>query len=237
MSEHTVRELGPGQWHHQRFGWLESVRRAAGLSDSAKVVAHVLALDFANSISAECTPSHAAIGHVTGKSRSSVKRAVGELVKGGWIAVAEARGRGRSSGFVFLTRARIVALKGVKSDPLKGSKSEPGAASEKGPDLTRGGVKYDPPLYNSLNHRKNHRAGGLPQQGENPPVSRPPKLSTNATVIREAEDAVERLREGRADALADLKPWVLDHVRAAGLLTDAERQAAGLGHAEKGDER
>lgn len=55
-----------------------------------------------------------------------------------------------------------------------------------------------------------------------------PKLSTNPAVDREARQAVERLRDGRPDALVDLKPWVLAHIIAAGLLTEQELLAAGI---------
>ncbi|MCA0846134.1 hypothetical protein [Salipiger thiooxidans] len=40
--------IGPDEWQHQRFGWLESVRRDPDLSAQAQVLAHVFVLDFAN---------------------------------------------------------------------------------------------------------------------------------------------------------------------------------------------
>ncbi|MGR3376043.1 helix-turn-helix domain-containing protein [Salipiger abyssi] len=215
-----TRMLGPDEWAHQRFGWLEAVRRDADLSAQAQVVAHVLALDFANKHSVQCDPSLRQIEELTGRSRSTIKRAVAELVEAGWLTRIAGRGRGKTSGYGFLTRGRVLHLKGVKSDPRKGSGADPfsgsRSGSEKGSDLTRKGVKSDP-AYNIAKPCKNHGAGARASE----PVQ-------NAVLHRDAERAVERFRDGHADALTDLKPWVISHILAADLLTPEERRAAGL---------
>jgi hypothetical protein len=51
----------------------------------------------------------------------------------------------------------------------------------------------------------------------------------NPMVAKSAERAVADWRRGRTEAFADLQPWVLAHIVSANLLTDQERQAAGLG--------
>ena len=55
-----------------------------------------------------------------------------------------------------------------------------------------------------------------------------PMPSENPMVIRDAERAVARFRDGHADAISDLKPWILDHILAANLLTPEERDGLGL---------
>lgn len=52
--------------------------------------------------------------------------------------------------------------------------------------------------------------------------------SKNPLVVAEAERAIRGFREGRQDALRELKPWVQDHIRNADLLTPEERQRSGL---------
>lgn len=62
------------------------------------------------------------------------------------------------------------------------------------------------------------------------------RRSINPMVIAEAERAVASWRDGRTDVFDDLQPWVLGHVLAAGLLTEAERQNLGVGPgSEKGE--
>tara|TARA_R110002126_G_scaffold216367_2_gene362422 strand:- start:792 stop:965 length:174 start_codon:yes stop_codon:yes gene_type:complete len=55
-----------------------------------------------------------------------------------------------------------------------------------------------------------------------------PERSQNPLVAADAERAVERFRQGRDDALAEVKPWVRNHILAANLLTPDERRRAGM---------
>ncbi|MEC7763371.1 MAG: helix-turn-helix domain-containing protein [Pseudomonadota bacterium] len=214
-----ARLIDVSEWNSARWGWLESVRRDTSLTDTARLLAHVLALDYANHRTSECTPSIDELMRVLGKSKSTVKRAVLDLEDGGWIIRESGRGRGRKSGYGFLTRAKVIPLKGVKNEPSKGVSPAPFYRSEKGSNLTSKGVKNGPRLYIDKPY-KNHRAGGHVREVV-------PSLSENPLVIREAEAAVERLRAGRSDALDDLRPWVIGHILAAGLLTDDELTATG----------
>ena len=211
-----TRLIGPDEWQHQRFGWLESVRRDPDLSAQAQVLAHVFVLDFANKHTVQCDPSIPALEALTGRSRSTIKRAISELVEAGWMTRITGRGRGRASGYGFLTRGRVVALKGFKSGPIKGARSEPLYGPQKGSDQTQKGFKSGP-AYIKAEPCKNHGARAT--------ASKP---SENPMVIRDAERAVERFRDGHADAISDLKPWILDHILAANLLTPEERDGLGL---------
>lgn len=212
----ALREIEAADWKAQRFGWLESVRRDADLSATARLVAHVLALDFANRETARCDPPLWEVAAVIGCSEDTAKRAVSALVEGGWIAREAGRGRGRTSGYTFLTRAVVVPLKGGKNAPRKGGTDAPLSASQKGANLPGKGGK-NAPAYNIAKPCKNHGARAVAGLSENPMV--------HHTALR----AVEAFRAGRADAFADLPDFVIRHVVAANLLTADERQRAGLG--------
>ena len=203
-------------WELLRYGWAESLRRDRSVNVTARLIGHVLAFDFANHKTMQCDPGLAQIARVVGVSEDTVKRAVAALVDAGWIVRVAGRGRGRMSGYAFLTRARVVPLKGGKSAPIKGGKDAPLSGSQKGANLPVKGGK-SAPRYNIAKPYKNHRAAD--------PAKTP---STNPVVIADAERAVARFRDGRSDALADLQPWVLNHILAADLLSLEERQAAGF---------
>lgn len=211
------RQVIPAEvWDHQRWGWLESVRRDADLTPMARLVAHVLVLDFANRRTRRCDPSLGDIAAAVGTTTVTVKRAVRQLVDEGWIVREEGRGRGRSNGYAFLTRARIVHLKGVRNDPKKGVRNDPNSDSKRGHICSEKGSDMTPP-YIIDKPCKNHGARATA-----------PMPSENPMVIRDAERAVARFRDGHADAISDLKPWILDHILAANLLTPEERDGLGL---------
>lgn len=119
-------------------------------------------------------------------------------------------------------RGANLSEKGVKSDPEKGVKSDR-REIERGSNLTRKGVKSDPAYYIAKPY-SNHRGGDTA-----------PKLSENPQVHRSAECAVRDFRAGHADALREAQPWVVAHILAAGMLTEAELEAAGISQAENED--
>ncbi|HBS99643.1 MAG TPA: hypothetical protein DEB47_07190 [Citreicella sp.] len=203
-------------WERLRYGWAESVRRDHSINVTARLVGQVLAFDFANHRTMQCNPSLGEIGRLLDVSEDTAKRAVAALVDAGWIVRVAGVGRGRRSGYAFLTRARVVPIKGGKSAPIKGGTDAPLSGSQKGANLpVKGGKSAS--RYNIAKPYKNHRAAD--------PAKTP---STNPLVIADAERAVARFRDGRSDALADLQPWVLNHILAADLLSLEERQAAGF---------
>lgn len=142
-----ARIIAGAEWAAARFGWLESVRRDATLSDAAVALAHVLALDFANRSSGECLPSVHAIMGVRGWGKTKTKTVTAELIEAGWIVRHRGRGRGNASAYGFVTRAQIVPLKGSGSRPLKGSGSRPFSGSQKGRDRDLKGSGSRPAHY------------------------------------------------------------------------------------------
>lgn len=235
MREHFdadgLRLIDASEWPHQRWGWLEGVRRDPDLSPMARLVAHVLALDFAHHATLRCDPSVAEIGRVLGCSKDTVKRAVTALVDAGWVARECGLGRGHNSGYGFLTRAKIVPIKGGKFAPPKGGKSAPYSRPVKGGKFaSKRGQICSPPL-NSNEPYKNHGAGAAGLADEKTSAKR---ASGNPMVHRSAERAVAAFRSGRPDAISAEPAYVQDHIEATNMLTPEERRVAGF--AEKGED-
>lgn len=228
----ALRIIAAEEWRAQRWGWLEGVRRDAALSATARLVAHVLALDFVNVRTMRCDPGYDEIGTVIGASQPTVKRAVAQLVAAGWLSRAGGMGRGNRSSYGFVTRARIVQLKGVRNDPRKGVRNDQFSDSEKGSKMIPKGVKNDP-AHNNAKPWKNHGArGGAGAQAH--AGAREGWVSDNPMVIAAAGRAVAAWREGRADAIRVEPAWVVDHILGAGLLTEDEIARLWPGRAEKG---
>jgi hypothetical protein len=225
--------IDAGAWMRQRWGWTEAVRKDADLSPMARLVAHVLALDYANAKTAVCYPSHGEIASAVGASKATIRRAVSELVSAKWVARKPGRGRGHNTGYSFLTRAQIVALKGVTDDHLKGCTDDTFCDVEKGSDLHRKGVRSAHPHKIDNNHIKTIGAEGAKPVTKKTVSGWPiPRLSENPVVQAEAARAVQTYRDGRRDVFDDLQPFILAHIGAAALLTVEEIDA--VENAQKG---
>lgn len=217
-AEVPGRVIAAEEWRLQRWGWLESVRRDSSLSVTARLVAHVLAMDFVNVRTMRCDPSYGEIADVIGKSSDTVKRAISELVAARWITRSGGIGRSNFSSYGFVTRASVVRLKGGRNAPLKGGNTASFSGSQKGAYLPSKGGK-NASSHNNAEPWKNHGAGvGAPA----PACAREGRVSENPLVRREAERAVDRWKDGRVEALSGLKPWIVDHILGARLLTGDE---------------
>lgn len=233
------RVIAAEEWKRQRWAWMQGVRSDASLSVTARFVADVLALDFVNVDTFICNPSYAAIAEWIGMSPDTAKRAILELVKAGWITRSTARGRSNTPTYGFITRASVVYLKGGKSAPPKRGQicTEKGANlhGEKGANLpVKGGKSAQAHIILNKpweNHDARAYAGAQAHAR-----ARGGKVSSNPMVVKQAEHAVARWRDGRADAFVDLKGFVIDHILGAGLLTDDEIDQAWPGQcSEKGE--
>jgi hypothetical protein len=229
------RLIDKGDWERQRWDWLEGVRRdggPGGLSPMARLVAHALALDFAHHRTGRCDRKVADIASALNTSTDTVKRALADLEAARWIVRAAGRGQGRQSRFGFLTRAKIVQLKGCRNEPskagsdhpTKGCRSAPSKGGRIAPLTTpergqicsvKGADLHHP--YNKDKPYKNHKG----REGAR-------ELSQNPMVRKRAEDAVRSFRGGRSEAFAELPGYVLNHIIAADLLTPIERQTSGI---------
>jgi len=174
-----VRVIDARDWPQMRFGWLEGVRRDTAINPMARLVAHVLALDFANHETLRCDPSMSQIAAVVGASPDTVKRAVVALQEAGWIARRPGRGRGHPADYAFLTRAVVVHLKGGKYAPTLGGKYAPQSApkteAERGAYLHGKGGKSASRYYIAKpykNHGARETSNAAPQNGVSETVAR-----------------------------------------------------------------
>jgi len=218
----------PAQWHRVKWGWMESVRRDVDLSMTARLLAHVLVLDFANRSTLRCNPSRAELGRVLGVSESTVKRAIAELVAGGWITAEGGCGRGHSTGYGFLSKARIVPLrpghaeaqKGGVTDPLydgeRGSPVTSFTGSQRGSKMTRKGVKNDRPYNNDINHGKTIGA-----RADAPAPARTRETAAN-DLDNQARKYAATIEQGGRFVPAVVSGRIAQRIVMLGLLTEAQ---------------
>lgn len=124
-----------------RQEWAQAVRAAHGLSMTARLVGQALALDFANRDTGQCNPSRKKLAEHLGVHESTIKRALAELVNGGWLSKTTATARNRTAQHTFLipgkSRGEVVKFPTEKAsnagqkrpaiDGGTGGKSEPNA--------------------------------------------------------------------------------------------------------------
>lgn len=117
-----------------RFEWLKALNRS-GLLPRAKVVASALAIEFCNDETGRLDPSLTTLADATGKTVDTVKRAIRDLVEGGWLARTEGRGRGNKTEYTLLSPGKIIAIsnpkKGAQVHHIKGGTGAP-LTKEKG---------------------------------------------------------------------------------------------------------
>ncbi len=109
-----------------RFEWLKAVMQS-NVSPAAKNVASVLAVRFANDDTHQINPSRETLADYLKVHRDTIKRAVRELKKAGWLMVLEGRGRGRSNRYTLHSPEQITWLRDKKNRDC--------APSKKGGDL------------------------------------------------------------------------------------------------------
>lgn len=125
----------PSKWRQQ---WAQAVRKASSLNVTARLVGHSLALDFANKDTGQCNPSRATLAAHLGVSEATIKRAICDLTKGGWLSKSTTTARKRTADYTFLipgkSRGKVVQF------PSKTAEN----AGQKRPAIDAGtGVKSD----------------------------------------------------------------------------------------------
>lgn len=137
----------PSNW---RFEWLKAVMQADGLPSTAKNIATVLSIQFANNETGRIDPSLAQMADYIKASPDTVKRAIRALVNAGWLSRTEGRGRGNYTSYTLCSPGKVISLSGQKrrANPPseKGGKSAP-LPAEKGAELRRKGGKSAPFHY------------------------------------------------------------------------------------------
>ncbi|WP_176445151.1 helix-turn-helix domain-containing protein [Maliponia aquimaris] len=77
---------------------------------TAKMLAQVLALDFANRDTGQCNPSRQTLADHMGVSEATVKRALADLISAGWLGKTGVTARKRTASYAFLSPGKVVAF-------------------------------------------------------------------------------------------------------------------------------
>ncbi|WP_306111564.1 MULTISPECIES: helix-turn-helix domain-containing protein [unclassified Roseovarius] len=106
----------PGNWRQE---WAQAVRRASDLSTTARLVGQALALDFANGSTGQCNPSRETLADHLCVSEATIKRALADLVNGGWLSKTTGTARNRTAQHTFLipgkSRGEVVQFTGQRA--------------------------------------------------------------------------------------------------------------------------
>lgn len=152
-----LRQIPETAWHRAKWPWLRAVRRSERLSPMARLIACELVLDIADRNTGRCNPSPHSIADRLGCSADTVKRALSDLTKAGFIArTGGAGGRGQAAAITFLTTADVLS---IQSD----APGKPAAKStETGADLPpfKGETSADLPPFGLSKRGANLRAKG-----------------------------------------------------------------------------
>ena len=75
----------PGGWAKDRWDWIKRVRRSGDLSTMSRLVAHSLAVGYANAETGECRPGAKALADDCATTVRTIERALRELEEAGWL--------------------------------------------------------------------------------------------------------------------------------------------------------
>ncbi|MBR9766537.1 MAG: MarR family transcriptional regulator [Rhodobacteraceae bacterium] len=219
---------------HKATNWLSGIPAKLLSSSEFRVLFY---LCDCHNPSQGCFPTQAYLIDCCGISNGTLNNALNGLEAKGLIARHQERdGRTRRQKPTRYVLAFEMG-EGRAPSPASGG-GTPAKPSPKTGDGKRGkpSPKSGAGAVSSLRGDPSPVSGGsrLQPTGEvtcNEPVINPGRArggSKNPLVVAEAERAIRVFREGRQDALRELKPWVQDHVRNADLLTPDERQRSGI---------
>tara|TARA_R100000789_G_scaffold25953_1_gene28932 strand:- start:221 stop:997 length:777 start_codon:yes stop_codon:yes gene_type:complete len=111
-----------------RHEWLKGVTQDADLPDRVTKVAVAL-WSFANDKTGQLNPSVPALADFIQRSTDTVKRAISDLVKAGWLHRTEGRGWGNKTIYTLCSKGEVVAFPGAKKGadlhPSKGGSAAP----------------------------------------------------------------------------------------------------------------
>ena len=100
-----------------RYDWMRAVLKQPDLHTRAKALASVLAVSFANDDTGQINPGLDTLADAMGCSVDTIRRAVGDLEAGGWLARTVHHGRGKTTCFVLLSPGAVVALRPIGQAP------------------------------------------------------------------------------------------------------------------------
>lgn len=229
----TPRRISAGEWSSRRWEWLESLRRDVTLTMTARMVGHVLALEFAGHATGECFPGPTAVGEVLGVSPDTAKRALAELVDRGWIArEATVGGRGKAPRITFLSRAQVIHLRPAAAEKASSVKREKRGASVP-PFEAETGASV-PPFKGSERGASVRDKGGhpCPPNHSIEPYGRAGARARTrgaaADLDAQARDFADRLRAGERIPSFRITRTVARRIVVLGLMTETELLRCGV---------
>jgi len=143
-----------------RFEWLKGALQCRDLTDRAKALASAMAVQFANDETGQINPSIATLSGYLGASKDTIKRAVADLVKAGWLSRTEGRGAGNRTVYTLLSPGKVVAFTGQKKGAAVHFQDEKKGAALRAKGCSRA------PSYNKDKQSLEQRARTAPA---NPP--------------------------------------------------------------------
>lgn len=140
-----------------RFEWMKAVLKSA-LPCRAKTLASALAVEFANEETGQLNPSIDTLAAYLAASKDTIKRAVADLIKGGWLSRTEGRGRGNRTSYTLLSPGKLLAFA-----PQKKGAALHLQPAQKGATL-RGKGRRTAPSYNKDKQSFEQRAQAAPDR-------------------------------------------------------------------------
>jgi hypothetical protein len=216
---------------HKATSWLSCLEPDMLGASEFRVLFH---LCDCHNASAGCFPSQAYLRERAGVSNGTVNNVLNSMEEKGLIKRHQTRdGRTKRQnptryilGFEMQEPQEPTPKSGDGNKPDPSPKSGVGAVSN---------LEADP--------SPKKRQSRLQPTGEEPvsnqeitsACAREGRKSDNPMVVREAEQLAKRVTEGRDIHPVEIKPWVLAHIRAAGLLSDDDLAKLDALIAENGD--
>lgn len=96
-----------------RFEWFKAVLQS-GVSDRAKALAGALAVEFANNETGQINPALDTLADYLRTSVDTVRRALADLITGGWLARNVGRGKGRTSNYTLMSPGSVVPFRAAQ---------------------------------------------------------------------------------------------------------------------------
>lgn len=127
---------------------------------TARMLAQVLALDFANGDTGQCNPGRSKLAAHMGVSEATIKRAIAELTATGWLASTSGTARNRTASFTFLSPGKVVNF--APPTAANAGQKRPTIPSERGSNLHGTRVKSAPPHIKDEPRKEPKRAGERP---------------------------------------------------------------------------
>ena len=162
-------------WRRDRFDWMHQIMAHPDLTPTAKMLAAVFATRFADVETGESFPSKAALAEAIGRTAKNgadmVKIAIRELETRGWLIVARARGRGRSSTYTLNFPAGCAPSERGNVVPLSEAREHRKRGNGGG---AKGGMQSSPILEPRGTQQARARGGRPSRPPAAPPSGRPP---------------------------------------------------------------